>query len=570
MKKTILAVAIAAASYNVSASVASNNIHSLPSDAEKATAFNKMMEANGNDARILVGDGVATVTFTDGQGNKITKDITAADMPEVTERMAKVRVAAERGIRDNMPSVNPPADGDLPPVSDIDPLPQLPSDAEKATAFNKMMEANGNDARILVGDGVATVTFTDGQGNKITKDITAADMPEVTERMAKVRIAAEQVIRDNMPSVSPPADGDLPPVSDIDPLPQLPSDAEKATAFNKMMEANGNDARILVGDGVATVTFTDGQGNKITKDITAADMPEVTERMAKVRVAAEQVIRDNMPSVNPPADGDLPPVSDIDPLPQLPSDAEKATAFNKMMEANGNDARILVGDGVATVTFTDGQGNKITKDITAADMPEVTERMAKVRVAAEQVIRDNMPSVNPPADGDLPPVEDVIVDPIEGDKPAPSEGQKIVEGLKKAADGIRDADKDWGENSTGAIAQYSQSVQAQTQSQIDELYALGNQNATDINTLFNEVDRLDSKIDGVAAMSQASLAARPYLSSNQTSSVGVGIGGAGSEAAFALGYAHRMTENWTANANVAINTGDNAEASYGAGVSYAW
>ncbi|MGF1850270.1 hypothetical protein L4C44_00060, partial [Vibrio satsumensis] len=268
MKKTILAVAIAAASYNVSASVASSNIHSLPSDAEKATTFNKMMEANGNDARILVGDGVATVTFTDGQGNKITKDITAVDMPEVTERMAKVRVAAEQVIRDNMPSVNPPADGDLPPVSDIDPLPQLPSDAEKATAFNKMMEVNGNDARILVGDGVATVTFTDGQGNKIIKDITAVDMPEVTERMAKVRVAAEQVIRDNMPSVNPPADGDLPPVSDIDPLPQLPSDAEKATAFNKMMEANGNDARILVGDGVATVTFTDGQGNKITKDIT--------------------------------------------------------------------------------------------------------------------------------------------------------------------------------------------------------------------------------------------------------------------------------------------------------------
>lgn len=88
--------------------------------------------------------------------------------------------------------------------------------------------------------------------------------------------------------------------------------------------------------------------------------------------------------------------------------------------------------------------------------------------------------------------------------------------------------------------------------------------------LFNEVDRLDSKIDGVAAMNQAALAARPYLSSDQTSSFGVGVGGAGSEGAVALGYAHRINANWTANANVAYNTGDSAEASYGAGVSYAW
>ncbi|WP_206747586.1 YadA C-terminal domain-containing protein, partial [Vibrio lentus] len=228
--------------------------------------------------------------------------------------------------------------------------------------------------------------------------------------------------------------------------------------------------------------------------------------------------------------------------------------FNKYLsnQGEGNAQIVTQKDGTKTLSYTD----QVSGETRHLNLSEMTPEQLKV-------VKDGMVAYH---EANQP----VAPAPIDGEKPVPSEGQKIVEGLKKAADGIRDAEKDWGENSTGAIVEYSQSVQAQTQSQIDELYALGNQNATDINTLFNEVDRLDSKIDGVAAMSQASLAARPYLSTNQTSSVGVGIGGAGSEAAFALGYAHRMTENWTANANVAVNTGDSAEASYGAGVSYAW
>jgi uncharacterized protein YukE len=161
--------------------------------------------------------------------------------------------------------------------------------------------------------------------------------------------------------------------------------------------------------------------------------------------------------------------------------------------------------------------------------------------------------VGVPNDGDLVPVEDVIVDPIKGEKPEPSELNNALEKMNEMADELRDT-------YTGEKARaYTETTEAR----LDNLEA-GQM------FLFNEVERLDSKIDGVAAMNQAALAARPYLSSDQTSSFGVGVGGSGSEGAVALGYAHRINANWTANANVAYNTGDSAEASYGAGVSYAW
>ncbi|MEZ9246157.1 YadA C-terminal domain-containing protein [Vibrio lentus] len=349
-------------------------------------------------------------------------------------------------------------------------------------------------------------------------------------------------------------------VPNVDPI-ETPI-AEKVEMANEAFEKLGVNASLEIDkNGQVHYTFTN-QHTGDERTVTLSNMDE--EQVQYVKDATRVGIKNELVNVKPIDPGfGVTPIKDN----QIKADIANKHLNGKTFEIGASiDGSAATVSGVvvnaegkveALVTTTDEHGNEITKAVEYQATGEHSDKI-QARIAEEIA---NSPKIDP---------IDVIVDPIEGDKPTPSEGQKIVEGLKKAADGIRDAEKDWGENSTGAIVEYSQSVQAQTQSQIDELYALGNQNATDINTLFNEVDRLDSKIDGVAAMSQASLAARPYLSTNQISSVGVGIGGAGSEAAFALGYAHRMTENWTANANVAVNTGDSAEASYGAGVSYAW
>ncbi len=103
-----------------------------------------------------------------------------------------------------------------------------------------------------------------------------------------------------------------------------------------------------------------------------------------------------------------------------------------------------------------------------------------------------------------------------------------------------------------------------------ELYSTTADNSLKIEDLYNQIDRLDEKMDGVMASTQAVNAARPYLFNGQTSAVGVGIGAAGSEQAVAVGYAHRINENWSANANVSATSGNDTEVSAGAGVSFAW
>ncbi|MFH0287976.1 YadA-like family protein [Vibrio owensii] len=92
-----------------------------------------------------------------------------------------------------------------------------------------------------------------------------------------------------------------------------------------------------------------------------------------------------------------------------------------------------------------------------------------------------------------------------------------------------------------------------------------------------QIAGLDARIDGIeedlsstAAMSQAAIAARPYLRPGHDSAVGVGLGQSGDQAAFAVGYAHAINENWTANANLSGTSGNEIDYSVGAGISYSW
>ncbi|MCK6262298.1 YadA-like family protein [Vibrio sp. ZSDE26] len=128
---------------------------------------------------------------------------------------------------------------------------------------------------------------------------------------------------------------------------------------------------------------------------------------------------------------------------------------------------------------------------------------------------------------------------------------------------------------TGQLSKEELSTYATTQASVqtaidDRQDAQIDANTVSINDLYSQVDRLDEKMDGVMASTQAVTAARPYMGANQTNAIGVGLGHAGDAQSMAIGYGHRMNENWTANANVSITTASDTDVSVGAGVGYAW
>ena len=92
------------------------------------------------------------------------------------------------------------------------------------------------------------------------------------------------------------------------------------------------------------------------------------------------------------------------------------------------------------------------------------------------------------------------------------------------------------------------------------------QNSNDIEILKDRMDKIDTRMNSIVATSQAVTAARPYLTDSQNGAIGVGMGMSGSESAVSIGYAQRITANWTANANVA--TAD--KMSFGLGTQYSW
>lgn len=214
--------------------------------------------------------------------------------------------------------------------------------------------------------------------------------------------------------------------------------------------------------------------------------------------------------------------------------------------------------------FTDEDGN--------VDYDSIDEAAQNVKRGIQErhglAPVEEMPIITPCEEACVPDYADPEA-PIE-DAPVIPEGKvakKVAEVLTDHADEIRENNPEIGDNATGKIVTASQAAQAQTQSQIDELYALGNQNANDIDTLFKEVDRLDTRIDQTQALNAATVNARPMVTNGMTA-FGAGVGYAGSEAALAIGVAHSFVDTgWSASGTLAASSDD---AVVGAGVQYAF
>lgn len=208
---------------------------------------------------------------------------------------------------------------------------------------------------------------------------------------------------------------------------------------------------------------------------------------------------------------------------------QKVAAVNKL---TGNDR-------YSVQPSADGSKHLIDNETGHAYTPEQAESMAKearTKIIAEAQKRAE---TNPP-EGSLPPVENPEQPPvIEPDN----------EAVKQAVQNL---------------TSYGYTSQVQMQQQAASI----NENAANIDELFNITSDLREDLELQGARNMAAISARAFTTEEGEFSMGVGLGGSGSENAMAIGGAYQINANWSVNTTIAFDTGSNAD--YGVGAHYSW
>lgn len=109
-----------------------------------------------------------------------------------------------------------------------------------------------------------------------------------------------------------------------------------------------------------------------------------------------------------------------------------------------------------------------------------------------------------------------------------------------------------------------QATSAQMQAQAASI----NENAAKIDELFNVTADLREDLELQGARNMAAISARAFTTEEDQFSLGLGLGGSGSENAMAIGGAYQINAEWSVNSTVAFDTGSNVD--YGVGVNYTW
>ncbi|PSU67130.1 hypothetical protein C9J22_20300 [Photobacterium phosphoreum] len=227
----------------------------------------------------------------------------------------------------------------------------------------------------------------------------------------------------------------------------------------------------------------------------------------------------------------------------------KDVTFSNMMVAED-------GNFSAIITHKDEHGNDIER--TVSYQMDGSNNDA-IRDAVVEYAK-NAPIIDP---------IDVIIDPIDGEKPVPSEGQKIVEGINEKVAELKETYTGEKGKSAKEITTAKLSAIYKTQAQTDSRQDASIQENKEAITFLNtEIDRLDNKMDGVMAGVHAVNNARPYLTAEGQTAIGAGVGFAGSNSAVAVGLAHAVSASWSVSATMNVTTGDESELSGGFGTQY--
>ncbi|WP_050904737.1 YadA C-terminal domain-containing protein [Vibrio campbellii] len=518
-----------------------------------ASKFNSLMEKADKNARISnMGNGNYQVTFKDGQGNTVIKEITPANYAEVIAKASQVK----EGLKDNLPIVDPIDPGfgvdPIDPGFGVDPInpPMPPIEVpvdEKVALFNEKIESLGGQANIEKQGENYLLSYVDPR----TGELSAVLLDETTD-VDELKDLAKDIVIGGAPGVDPidvvlPPDMEVPILDPIDviiePVPNEQGD-KGAAKFNALMERANKDARISnMGNGNFQVTFKDGQGNTVIKEITPDNYAEVIAKASQVK----EGLKNNLPGVDPIDVIIDPIIGGPDPVNPIPAPCGI--------------------DDVCVPDYGDPEAPVIEpgKGIGAPDWKE--EKKAEVKEKLEEVANKRP----------------VGIDPIEARDPENNGkvAQAVVNALEEKADDIREEnDGEKAKNVTDTLqekvdelkvtytgdaakAAYenSQIAQASMQADIDS-------NSQQIEFLWDKVDELEEKMDGVVASAHAIANARPYLAGEGDTSVGAGVGFAGGSSAVAVGAAHAFTNQLSASMTLNVTTGSYSEVSGGAGIHY--
>ncbi|MGR5323825.1 YadA-like family protein [Vibrio sp. DNB22_17_1] len=451
-------------------------------------------------------------------------------------------------------------------------------------AANKDIVVKFNDATT---DGMATMEFSLPDGS--TYEVTAAEFN--SWMLTKQEARADE--RNNQIGIPTPPVEDMP---IIEPIDSREKAKQHATEVAKEWQAGLTDGQkaTIVADRADAAGFTfDAYENANGETVLTFTNQETGEAQGatveqfKRWAINKQVERKTERDLNR-APVIVPPVEDA---PIIEPDVEKfKAAINNLQESGEN----LKTDLTAGKRELEVAAQSATEQMVAqfAAMQKQLDEQAKLIAELQNGENPSVPStgISPEAESALRDASatlqakmDVAVNKLQG----------AANTLQEKGSKLAPQDPDFGINppsqgvpthELGSIGE-GQAV-AYVQNGLEELYNTGNEQAqqyadkalsdaksytdTQIAGINSRIDGIEEDLETVMATSQAVTAARPYLSSNQTNAIGVGLGNSGSQNAIAVGYAHRINENWTANANLSGTSGNEVDYSVGAGLSYAW
>lgn len=445
--------------------------------------------------------------------------------------------------------INPPDFDDLPPVKD--------TNQAKADIANKHL--NGKEFNLDVGrkagytvsglvvnaEGIleGKATFIDEEGNEVVKHF---EYQADGEYQKEVRYAIKRAY-DEILGIDP-----IDPGFGVSPI--IPTVDEKIEFINGHIANIGEGTAKIERDrnGNAMLTFTD----QVSGETRQVNMSELTEaEVAVISTEARKYYDENKNGVNP-----ITPTVD-----------EKIAMVNQKFTDLGLSAHVTESaNGQSFLVYGDGE-SILLNDLNDEGIADIKERATKA--IKDDQIETPITPIDPGFGVD--PI-DVVIDPIDGEKPVPSEGQNIVEGINEKVAELKEtytgekgkSAKDITTEKLSAIYK----TQAQTDSRQDTAISTNaagiKENKEAITFLNTEIDRLDNKMDGVMAGVHAVNNARPYLTAEGQTAIGAGVGFAGSNSAVAVGLAHAVSASWSVSATMNVTTGDESELSGGFGTQY--
>ncbi|SMY18173.1 YadA C-terminal domain-containing protein [Photobacterium aquimaris] len=404
--------------------------------------------------------------------------------------------------------------------------PIIPTVDEKIAMVNQKFTDLGLSAHVTESaNGQSFLVYGDGE-SILLNDLNDEGIADIKDRATKA------IKDDQIENPITPIDVVIDPIDPgfgVDPI--IPTVDEKIEFINGHIANIGEGDASIVRDknGNVQLTFTD----QVSGEIRQVNMSELTEeQVAVISTEARKYYDENKNGVNP-----ITPTVD-----------EKIAMVNQKFTDLGLSAHVTESaNGQSFLVYGDGE-SILLNDLNDEGIADIKERATKA-------IKDDQ-------------IENPIT-PIDGEKPVPSEGQKIVEGINEKVAELKETYTGEKGKSAKEITTAKLSAIYKTQAQTDSRQDASIQENKEAITFLNtEIDRLDNKMDGVMAGVHAVNNARPYLTAEGQTAVGAGVGFAGSNSAVAVGLAHAVSASWSVSATMNVTTGDESELSGGFGTQY--